>query len=96
MRGVEIGQSRSGAVRGNQPEEPKDGEPLLRVWTRHPSLLTQPLLIHQPVINLNPLNPAEREVWSGTKRVQFGRVAARKSVAYLLELPFFLASEYHR
>lgn len=57
MRGVEIGQSRSGALRGNQPEEPEDGKPLLRVGTRYPSLLTQLLLIHQPVINLQPLKP---------------------------------------
>ncbi len=68
MRGVEIGQSRSGALRGNQPEEPKDGKPPLRVGTRYPSLLTQLPLIHQPVINLKPLSPAEREERSGTKK----------------------------
>lgn len=92
MRGVEIGQSRSGALRGNQPEEPEDGKPLLRVGTRYPSLLTQLLPIHQPVINLQPLKNL-----SGGRGVelkaQFGRVAARKSVAYfLLEFPFFLPS----
>lgn len=57
MRGVEIGQSRSGALRGNQPEEPEDGKSLLRVRTRYPSLLTQLPLIHQPLINLKLLNP---------------------------------------
>lgn len=33
MRGVEIGQSTSGTLRGNQPEEPEDGNPVLRVGT---------------------------------------------------------------
>lgn len=66
MRGVEIGQSRSGALRGNQPEESEDGKPLLRVGTRYPSLLTQLLLIHQPIINLNPFKPyrAGGEEWN--------------------------------
>lgn len=101
MRGVEIGQSRSGALRGNQPEEPEDGKPLLRVGTRYPSLLTQLLLIHQPLISSaafkEPLS-WERER-SGTKRAQFGRVAARKSVFFFCSnfLSFCpLASEYHR
>lgn len=91
MRGVEIGQSRSGALRGNQPEEQEDGKPLLRVGTRYPSLLTQPLLTHQPAINLNPLSPVKR----GGRGLELNERRSEASLRgnlwhILLEFPFFL------